>query len=134
MEMKNVIKKIASIAMAFTLLGTGTAVTKTISPKSSNTLVASAGNSEKTCHCKTGRKYGTGNYKYDIKKVISSCTFNGIKGKICRVDKKECINCANCGNLYAYKTILSNELYFVDNNERIFIRIIIVNNNPYVKV
>ena len=42
MEMKNVIKKIASIAMAFTLLGTGTAVTKTISPKFDNTLVASA--------------------------------------------------------------------------------------------
>lgn len=41
-KMKNVIKKIASIAMAFTLLGTGTNVTRTISPKSNNTLVASA--------------------------------------------------------------------------------------------
>lgn len=40
--MKNVIKKIASIAMAFTLLGTVTAVTKTISPKTDNSIVASA--------------------------------------------------------------------------------------------
>ena len=40
--MKNVIKKIASIAMAFTLLGTGTAVTKNLNPKFDNTLVASA--------------------------------------------------------------------------------------------
>lgn len=40
--MKNTLKKIASIAMAFTLLGTGTVVTKTISPKSDNILTASA--------------------------------------------------------------------------------------------
>ena len=39
--MKNVIKKIASIALAFTLLGTGTSVTKTISPDSNNTIAAS---------------------------------------------------------------------------------------------
>ncbi len=40
--MKNVVKKIASIAMACTLLGTGSAVTKTISPKSSCILTADA--------------------------------------------------------------------------------------------
>ena len=45
MEMKNIIKKIASIAMAFTLLGTGTAVTKTISPNYGSTLTASSANS-----------------------------------------------------------------------------------------
>ncbi|WP_028515258.1 hypothetical protein [Ruminococcus flavefaciens] len=41
--MKNIIKKIASIAMAFTLLGTGTNVTRTILPESNNTIVANAG-------------------------------------------------------------------------------------------
>lgn len=40
--MKNVIKKIASIAMAFTLLGTGTVVTKTVVPQSDNTITAYA--------------------------------------------------------------------------------------------
>ncbi|WP_028515186.1 hypothetical protein [Ruminococcus flavefaciens] len=50
--MKNVIKKIASIAMAFTLLGTGTAVTKTISPKSDNTLVAQAYIPSQNCNHK----------------------------------------------------------------------------------
>ncbi len=40
--MKTTIKKIAAAAMAFTLLGTGTAVTKTIAPKADNTIVAFA--------------------------------------------------------------------------------------------
>ena len=34
--MKNVIKKIAAITTAFTLLGTGTAITKNINPQSGN--------------------------------------------------------------------------------------------------
>ena len=37
--MKNVIKKIASVAMAFTLLGTGAAVTKTIAPETTNNTI-----------------------------------------------------------------------------------------------
>ena len=37
--MKNITKKIASIAMAFTLLCAGTAITNTVSPKSDNTIV-----------------------------------------------------------------------------------------------
>ena len=40
--MKNILKRTAVIAMAFALLGTGTAVTKTVLPKSDNTLSASA--------------------------------------------------------------------------------------------
>ncbi len=46
--MKNTIKKIAAAAMAFTLLGTGTAVTKTIAPKADNTIVAFAKEKVKT--------------------------------------------------------------------------------------
>ena len=45
-QMKNAVKKITAAAMAFTLLGAGTTFTKTISPKSNNTLVASAVNSD----------------------------------------------------------------------------------------
>lgn len=40
--MKNVIKKISAIAMALTLLGTGTAIIKKVDPKAANTLVACA--------------------------------------------------------------------------------------------
>lgn len=40
--MNNTIKKIVSVAMAFTLLGTGTAVVKTIAPQSDNTITADA--------------------------------------------------------------------------------------------
>jgi hypothetical protein len=40
--MKNAIRKIAAAAMAFTLLGAGTAATKSIAPQKSNTTVASA--------------------------------------------------------------------------------------------
>ena len=31
--MKNILKKVSAIAMAFTLLGTGTAITKNVSPE-----------------------------------------------------------------------------------------------------
>ena len=40
--MKNIIKKISATAMAFTLLGTGTTVAKTINPKFDNSITASA--------------------------------------------------------------------------------------------
>ena len=39
--MKNLLKKISAVAMAFTLLGTGTAISKN-SPKPTNTLTAHA--------------------------------------------------------------------------------------------
>ena len=42
--MKNVLKKISAIAMAFALLGTGTTIAKNVNPKSVNTLTASAAN------------------------------------------------------------------------------------------
>ncbi|WP_295072089.1 hypothetical protein [Ruminococcus sp.] len=40
--MKNVLKKISAIAMAFTLLGSGTAIAKNLNPNSVPTLTASA--------------------------------------------------------------------------------------------
>ena len=44
--MKNVMKKIAAAAMAFTLLGAGTAITKTVAPEisASTTITAEAAN------------------------------------------------------------------------------------------
>lgn len=40
--MKNIIKKVSAFAMAFTLLGAGTAIAKEIAPSSDTTLTASA--------------------------------------------------------------------------------------------
>ena len=41
--MKKVIKKITAITLAFTILGTGSAVIKNSTPKSDNTIIAYAG-------------------------------------------------------------------------------------------
>ena len=59
-KMKKVITKISSIAMAFTLLGTGTAITTTISPKSDNALIANASYSVEF------RSFEAKNYYYSI--------------------------------------------------------------------
>ncbi|MCR4639073.1 hypothetical protein [Ruminococcus sp.] len=40
--MKNVLKKVSAIALAFTLLGSGTAVAKNVNPKLINTITANA--------------------------------------------------------------------------------------------
>lgn len=40
--MKNAIKKIAAVAMAFTLLGTGTTIAKTVNPQAMTALTAHA--------------------------------------------------------------------------------------------
>ena len=40
--MNNIIKKVSAFAMAFTLLGTGTAITNIVSPQSNNAIVANA--------------------------------------------------------------------------------------------
>ena len=40
--MKNIIKRVSAFAMAFALIGTGTTVTKSLSPKSDTTITASA--------------------------------------------------------------------------------------------
>ena len=65
--MKNMINKIASVAMAFTLLGAGTTVAKNVNPKSDNTLVASA-----AC------QYRDGSIK-NGKRIVNYYTENGYK-------------------------------------------------------
>ncbi|MBR6967206.1 MAG: hypothetical protein IKH78_01635 [Ruminococcus sp.] len=52
--MKKAFKKLIAVAMAFTLLGTGTTLAKTIAPQKDNTIVASA----TTCNnCHGGSYY-----------------------------------------------------------------------------
>lgn len=59
--MKNIIKKISAVAMAFTLLGAGSATIKTIAPQTDNTIVAEAA----VCR-HDGRWYGSyGNWFYN---------------------------------------------------------------------
>ncbi len=66
--MKNVIKKITAAAMAFTLLGAGSAAIKSAAPKTDNTLVASAACQYHDGTYVAGRYisnfYVRGNYKY----------------------------------------------------------------------
>lgn len=50
--MNNVIKKISAIALAFTLLRTGTAVTKTIAPQFDKSITASAAYAHNCCSYK----------------------------------------------------------------------------------
>ena len=69
-KMKNVIKRISAVAMAFTLLGTGTVITKKISPKSYNTLTASAACSH---NCRYYSSYSpVGDYIFEYA-VCSNC-------------------------------------------------------------
>lgn len=49
--MKSAIKKIAAVAMAFTLIGTGTAVTKTIAPQFDTSITAKAHYVDPTMCC-----------------------------------------------------------------------------------
>ncbi|WP_028518095.1 hypothetical protein [Ruminococcus flavefaciens] len=69
--MKKIVKKISAIAMAFTILGTGTAITKYVSPKSDNTLIAHAEcrncHNILTCWFTYTTKTGSGNsYLYTV--------------------------------------------------------------------
>lgn len=63
--MKNVIKKITAVAMAFTMLGTGTAITKTITPKTNNSIVASAASYAPTCKHSSSTYYTCSPWRYD---------------------------------------------------------------------
>ena len=100
--MKNLLKKISAVAMAFTLLGTGTAISKN-SPKPTNTLTAHAAYNHNCCSYKyqigstswikvdsgTDYKYSVfvggyvPNYTYDV--YVGSATYK----------------CAVCGNTFS---------------------------------
>lgn len=104
--MKNVIKKIASIAMAFTLLGTGTTVTNTISPKSSNTIVADAAS------CKHNCRWYEGGIVVQFTRTSLSQTSNRASYKLEMLHIKKCSNC----NRTASKSIITNPFYYAPLN------------------
>lgn len=105
--MKNVIKKIAASVMAFTLLGTGTAITKTVSPKSDTTIVANA-----ACNHNCGRyeMYSTWRtYGYVYKQVRTKNGYVSVKigEKQCRTVYTYCNYCnQSVGQAYlSYRTL-----------------------------
>ena len=55
-QMKNAIKKLTAAVMAFTLLGVGTTITKTVAPESNNALIAHAGVPPQYCNHSCGTK------------------------------------------------------------------------------
>ena len=81
--MKIVLKKISAVAMAFTLLGAGTAVTKTVSPKSDNSLTAQAYMPPQYCNHNCG---------------WHNCSFKYIGGNLYL-----CGFCDNCGTPVAVR-------------------------------
>lgn len=64
--MKNAIKKVVAVAMAFTLLGTGTTIAKTVNPKSVTTLSAHAACKHNTKRVYTDDWKWIGNEPLDI--------------------------------------------------------------------
>ncbi|SHM12459.1 hypothetical protein [Ruminococcus flavefaciens] len=86
--MKNTIKKITAIAMAFTLLGTGTAISKSVNPQSSSTLVANAAD-----YCPSHN----GTYTYDSYDYVGIVERNG-KHYI-EYNRFKATKCAVCGKL-----------------------------------
>ncbi len=67
--MRKIIKKIVAIAMAFTLIGTGTAITKTISPKSDSIIIVYAGGVPQN-HCDHPKRF---QYDHNGYKCCEAC-------------------------------------------------------------
>lgn len=103
--MKNAIKKIVSVAMAFTLLGTGMAITKIIAPQFDNSITASAASvNSTTCkHSTATRKTG----QKTIYGVMYGNSFYGVKGPVA-VDLYYEVYCPKCGQVFSRYT---NRIY-----------------------
>lgn len=104
--MRNIVKKVAAFALAFTLLGTGTAVTKTISPDFNTAITASA-----ACYHNYGQpwvSYGewrkTG-YERDITYFQRNTTYNKglVIGHEVQWTRLNWYHCSSCGQ----------QLYFI---------------------
>ncbi len=93
--MKNVIKKIASLTMAFTLLGTGTAVSKTIAPQFDNTIIANAASCNHVADASARNK--DGNWEYIAKQQSSSLYYD------IDIYYKMPVKCVRCGKLLWYR-------------------------------
>ena len=98
--MKKAIKKIAAVAMAFTLLGTGTTIAKTVNPKSVTTLsVHAACRNHVVDSSATDDNCGTWQY---VGKEEPTGFFNPDRGAFVYTYKKP-IKCARCGKLLWYR-------------------------------
>ena len=102
-QMKNVIKKISAIAMAFTLLSTGTAAIKTIAPQTVNTITASAAGG--TCSHASGSwsSWRTTNTKYGWL-PLTTVTKTEYQERTCT-----CIRCGHVMTERRYRTIYYSE-------------------------
>ncbi|SFY13057.1 hypothetical protein [Ruminococcus sp. XPD3002] len=79
--MKNALKKITALAMAFTLLGTGTALTKNISPqKYNNTTITAYAATKQGWKKESGNWYYYLNGKKQRSKWIANKYYVGISG------------------------------------------------------
>ncbi|SHM74288.1 hypothetical protein SAMN04487860_11239 [Ruminococcus flavefaciens] len=99
--MKNVLKKIAATALAFTLLGTGSAITT--SSKSKNTFTATAASCKHNCR----------RYSHHIDKGETHYTYGWFANSLictgCYTDYTEYIYCSGCNNfLYTRNYTLRN--------------------------
>ena len=87
--MKNLLKKISAVAMAFTMLGTGTAISKN-SPKPTNTLTAHAEFAHNCWSYKYNTKIKTPTGRF----LVPDNPFSPIEIKV-----REVYKCAACGNV-----------------------------------
>lgn len=75
--MKNVFKKVSAIALAFTLLGSGTTIEKNVNPKSVNTLTANAAcqyhRADNTYVVQKWESWYSDGYIYEVKYLNCNC-------------------------------------------------------------
>jgi hypothetical protein len=96
--MKNILKKVSAIAMAFTLLGTGTAITKNVSPETTTpSITASA-----ACSHHGYRYSTTGNWQTYYAYKANNVVYYEQKRKVS-------VHCGSCSKVvssyYEYRTI-----------------------------
>ncbi|MBQ6040458.1 MAG: hypothetical protein K5705_01945 [Oscillospiraceae bacterium] len=99
--MKQVIKKITAIALAFTLIGAETAITKTIAPQADNSITAHAA----TCNnCHSGSLYVmTYEVTEHVQKAFPSESFPLFYTSIAYTYKIE--ECYHCNTVISKKLI-----------------------------
>lgn len=97
--MKNLLKKISAVAMAFTLLGTGTAISKN-SPKPTNTL---------TAHAEFAHNCSSYKYEDNTKTLINISLQPLAYEKIYYYYNHNVTKCAVCGKTLSDKCFFSVE-------------------------
>jgi len=103
--MKNILKKVSAIAMAFTLLGTGTAITKNVSPETTTpSITASAACSHHGyCYRSTGN-WET--YKVEAVLIKKSPKVYGVRLYQRRLVSIHCGTCSKVtSSFYEYRTL-----------------------------